>query len=100
MRSELLFIMDDVPESEPSWVENLLELFYLLCVFFLNFHRQLVELEKREKERKSISHLRSIYSCSDIEMINGFILSRIVQITNKIFIANPEKNLNAIMNEV
>ena len=51
-RAGNLVIMDDVLESEPPWVENLLELFNGLSVFFVGVHCPLEELERREKERK------------------------------------------------
>jgi chloramphenicol 3-O phosphotransferase len=51
-RSGNLVIMDDVLESEPPWVENLLELFNGLSVFFVGVHCPLAELDRREKERK------------------------------------------------
>jgi len=47
-----LVIIDDVLESEPPWVESLLELFNGLSVFFVGVHCPLEELERREKERK------------------------------------------------
>jgi chloramphenicol 3-O phosphotransferase len=51
-RAGNLVIIDDVLESEPPWVENLLELFNGLSVFFVGVHCPLEELERREKERK------------------------------------------------
>ena len=51
-RAGNLVIMDDVLESEPPWVEILLELFQGLTVYFIGVHCPLAELEKREKERK------------------------------------------------
>lgn len=51
-RAGNLVIMDDVLESEPPWVENLLELFEGLSVLFVGVHCPLTELESREKERK------------------------------------------------
>jgi chloramphenicol 3-O phosphotransferase len=51
-RAGNLVIMDDVLESEPPWVENLLELFNGLSVFFVGVHCPLEELERREKKRK------------------------------------------------
>ena len=51
-RAGNLVIMDDVLESEPPWVENLLELFEGLSVLFVGVHCPLAELESREKERK------------------------------------------------
>jgi chloramphenicol 3-O phosphotransferase len=51
-RAGNLVIMDDVLESEPPWVENLLELFEGLSVLFVGVHCPLEELESREKERK------------------------------------------------
>jgi len=51
-RSGNLVIMDDVLESEPPWMESLLELFSGLSVFFVGVHCPLDELERREKERK------------------------------------------------
>ncbi|MFC1997324.1 chloramphenicol phosphotransferase CPT family protein [Chloroflexota bacterium] len=47
-----LVIIDDVLESEPPWEENLLKLFNGLSVLFVGVHCPLVELERREKERK------------------------------------------------
>ena len=51
-RAGNLVIMDDVMETEPPWVENLLDLFQGLTVYFIGVHCPLAELEKREKERK------------------------------------------------
>jgi chloramphenicol 3-O phosphotransferase len=51
-RAGNLVIMDDVLESEPPWLENLLELFNGLSVLFVGVHCPLVELERRENERK------------------------------------------------
>ena len=47
-----LVIMDDVLESEPPWLESLLDLFEGLRVFFVGVHCPLDELERREKQRK------------------------------------------------
>ena len=52
VRTGNLVIMDDVLESEPPWLENLLELFNGLYVLFVGVHCPLAELERREKERK------------------------------------------------
>jgi len=51
-RSGNLVIMDDVLESEPPWLESLLELSSGLSVLFVGVHCPLAELERREKERK------------------------------------------------
>ena len=51
-RAGNLVIMDDVLESEPPWLENLLALFSGLNVFFVGVHCPLAELERREKQRK------------------------------------------------
>jgi len=51
-RSGNLVVMDDVLESEPPWVESLLELFSGLSVFFVGVHCPIEELERREKGRK------------------------------------------------
>jgi len=45
--------MDDVLESEPPWLEILLELFENLEVLYVGVQCPLVELERREKERKN-----------------------------------------------
>ena len=44
--------MDDVLESEPPWIGNLIDLFNGLSVFFVGVHCPLEELERRENERK------------------------------------------------
>jgi len=51
-RAGNLVIMDDVLESEPPWLESLLELFNGLSVLFVGIHCPLAELERREKGRK------------------------------------------------
>jgi len=51
-RSGNLVIMDDVLESEPPWLESMLELFDDLNVLFVGVHCPLAELERREKNRK------------------------------------------------
>jgi len=50
-RAGNLVIMDDVLESEPPWIESLLELFKDLDVLFVGVHCPLAELERRERDR-------------------------------------------------
>ena len=51
-RAGNLVAMDDVLESEPPWLESLMNLFEGLYVLFVGVCYPLAELERREKERK------------------------------------------------
>ena len=51
-RAGNLVIIDDVLESDPPWVESLIELFSGIEVIFVGVHCPLEELERREQGRQ------------------------------------------------
>jgi len=83
-RAGILVIFDDVLESEPPWIESLLDLFQGLSVLFVGVHCPLPELERREKRRKERKdgmarlqidqvHIKALY---DIEVDTSLLSSQ------------------------